>query len=320
MWCAILESSVNTEGDTAAYWASAMDKIHALPDGGVMITDENGSEWVSQGHFDGSYKYGALDTDMAEPYTFASALPAGSWYIPGINPGFDRTHVAGAKDSTFSPRRNGEAYAERWQAMFDLGIEPQMVAITTFNEWHEGTQIEPAASSVVSKTGYVYKDYESLPPDGYLTLTRQWVDVFLAHDWPVGHKVTFRVVTTSDWTFLRLVKGGTMTQPNVVFSSPEVNFAGGQGDRFELSQPLERAEMGKKVEMVVEANINPAGGDEPLIFEIGRGGLGYTMVEVIGSAGVDSEPVATWWWDGFTSNDGNTRTFELSASSSLFPF
>ena len=47
-----------------------------------------------------------------------------------------------------------------------LATDPTIVSVTSFNEWHEGTQIE----SAVKKQGY--EDYGN-DPDFYLKLTRK---------------------------------------------------------------------------------------------------------------------------------------------------
>jgi Glycosyl hydrolase family 99 len=48
--------------------------------------------------------------------------------------------------------------------------------IFQFNEWHEGTQIEPA----VPKTSgsFVYTSYEPENPDFYLRKTKEWTEKF----------------------------------------------------------------------------------------------------------------------------------------------
>ncbi len=164
------------------YWREALDTLHGEDPGSIVITDEYNSNYRAESHFDGSYNYGVLDSDQIG-YTYANDLPPGAWYVPGINPGFSAKRLWYPSDVD-TPRRDGQTYNDRWESMFAVGIEPQMVVITTFNEWHEGTQIEPAQSGVTTPSGYAYLDYQDLGSDGYLKMTREWVDRFLAYKWP----------------------------------------------------------------------------------------------------------------------------------------
>ena len=54
-----------------------------------------------------------------------------------------------------------------WSAALDGS--PQLVGITSFNEWHEGTNIEPVAN---------HNDYPNFDggPFEFLDRTRHWVD------------------------------------------------------------------------------------------------------------------------------------------------
>ncbi len=163
------------------YWRGTMDTLHSQNPGAIVLTDQNDPAWIIKSHFDGSYNYGVLDSDKVG-YKWALNLPTGAWYVPGISPGFSARRIGG-QAQTYTPRRDGSNYDNRWQSMFAVGIKPNMVAITTFNEWHEGTQIEPAASNMKTSNGSAYQDYGKLLPDGYLQMTRKWVDQFLAHEW-----------------------------------------------------------------------------------------------------------------------------------------
>ena len=58
------------------------------------------------------------------------------------------------------PRRDGAMYEEGWRGA--MASNPEWITITSFNEWYEGTQIEPAAS------------YGSR----YLDITRQYADLW----------------------------------------------------------------------------------------------------------------------------------------------
>jgi hypothetical protein len=309
---------LETPAVEASYWREAMDTSHALPDGGLVLADETVGEWVDDGHFDGLYSYAALQLDEGDAYSWARALPPDAWYVPGVNPGFSAVRI-GYEASTYVPRRGGAAYDERWQAALDVGVEPALMAITTFNEWHEGTQIEPAAVGATNGRGYTYEDYGPQPPEGYLTLTRQWVDRFLATTWPESHRVRFRLVTTSDWTTFGLVDGATWLRPSAVSASEEADYAGPEGARFLLAQPLVRAEAGGTVEMIVDILLTDTEGGEALVFEIERGHLGSTQVELSSYLGPEPVVIQTFAWDGIAPGDRNVRTFQIPLSSLLNP-
>jgi glycoprotein endo-alpha-1,2-mannosidase len=53
-----------------------------------------------------------------------------------------------------------------------------LVSITSFNEWGEGTQIEPAKPYTVGT--FSYKDYTPENTSFYLHATRSYVDLFNA--------------------------------------------------------------------------------------------------------------------------------------------
>jgi len=164
------------------YWQDTMDKVHNDETGAIVLTDEYYSSYRKESHFDGSYNYGVLDIDPIG-YTYALNMPLDAWYVPGINPGFSAWRI-GYDPVLDTPRRDGQTFIDRWKRMFAVGVEPEMIVITTFNEWHEGTQIEPAQPIALTSDGEAYLDYGDLGPEGYLKLTREWVDHFLTYDWP----------------------------------------------------------------------------------------------------------------------------------------
>jgi glycoprotein endo-alpha-1,2-mannosidase len=60
--------------------------------------------------------------------------------LPGYND-FAVCDPDGNRNSWFDvPRRNGDLYKECWEMVID--IDPDWVLICTFNEWHEGSEIE----------------------------------------------------------------------------------------------------------------------------------------------------------------------------------
>jgi glycoprotein endo-alpha-1,2-mannosidase len=292
------------------YWREALDAIHALPDGGLVLSDVNVAEWVDGGHFDGLYNYGVLDKDVKQGYLWAQSIPPGAWYVPGINPGFSAQRIRYPADLD-TPRRDGETYHDRWSSALGVGVEPEIVTITTFNEWHEGTQIEPAAPDMTDASGHAYQDYDPMPPDGYLILTSQWVNSFQGMSWPENDLLSIRLSTTSDWTEFRLISGGRWIQPDILSFSEEAVSARIVDDHFSLTQPITRAEAGGVVEMNVDLvfiRTNPGG---ELVFEIERGNLGSTRVEFFRYEAGAQVPVESVVWSGITNDGRNAYRFPI---------
>jgi hypothetical protein len=97
---------------------------------------------------------------------------------PSVGPGFDARRSTGA--TTLEPRRRGQTYDRMWRAA--LNAAPDMVTVTSYNEWHEGTQVEPAA---VEPRWAGYASYEGAwgrhgraAENAYLWRTAMWSSIF----------------------------------------------------------------------------------------------------------------------------------------------
>jgi hypothetical protein len=282
IWASVVPDFDST-GVSPEYWQETLDNLHNENPGAIVLTDQNGPDWVLDGHFDGSYKYGVLDTDETG-YQFGLDLPPGAWFVPGINPGFSARRI-GYEPWVDTPRRNGVTYDDRWGRMFATGVEPAMVVITTFNEWHEGTQIEPAEAGVTSLKGYNYLDYEDLSPEGYLEMTREWANIFLMYEWPETSIIRLRMMTTSDWTDLYLTSGASWQSPEVISTVGEETWTSIIEGHLALNQPIGDAESGIQVEATFDLQFREVEDEGKVIFEIERGGLGATWVELYRQSG-----------------------------------
>ncbi len=300
----------------ASYWQSAMDAIHSLPDGGLIIANTTQGGWVDAGHFDGLYNYATLDLERSRGFSWAQSLPPEAWYVPSVLPGFSARRIGYAAD-TYVPRNDGVTYDAQWEAALGLAVEPAMVTITSFNEWHEGTQIEPAAVGAENGRGYTYEDYDPLSEEGYLRQTQRWVQRFLALTWPATYRARIRVSTTSDWTTFGLVSGGTWLRPVLVSASEEAIEARLEGDRIELIQPLARAEAGGSVQVVLDVLLSDLDLDGTIVFAIERGHLGSTQVELSNFLGAEPLLVDTFIWAGIASDERNTSVVEAPAEQFL---
>jgi hypothetical protein len=99
---------------------------------------------------------------------------------PSVGPGYDARRGSG--DVAVKRRRHGATYDAMWRAA--INARSDRVTITSYNEWHEGTQIEPA-SSATWHGRYRYFSYDgawglqgAAAETAYLARTRYWSDVF----------------------------------------------------------------------------------------------------------------------------------------------
>jgi hypothetical protein len=64
--------------------------------------------------------------------------------IPNVMPGYDDTHLRGSGRPTLE-RRAGEFYRDYWNLSSEfLCTQQPFLFITSFNEWHEGSEVEPS--------------------------------------------------------------------------------------------------------------------------------------------------------------------------------
>ncbi|CAC5380828.1 MANEA [Mytilus coruscus] len=148
---------------------------------GLFVERQHKSDLLKAG-FDGFYTYFATDR-------FSYGSTWGHWreimkyakernkiFIPSIGPGYIDTRIRPWNAKNIRNRDNGSYYMS--SAKFACDLYPEFLSITSFNEWHEGTQIEPAVKKKVEEDLY-YLDYGSQGPSYYLDLTRKIVDTFL---------------------------------------------------------------------------------------------------------------------------------------------
>jgi hypothetical protein len=122
----------------AEEWAALNDRL-AAP---IRVFAQTGRVGLATaGHFDGVYTYDIVGLGGA---TFrricAKAHEAGLLCGPSVGPGYDARRAS--SDLRVKARRFGATYDAMWQAALAAGAD--LVTITSYNEWHEGTQIEPA--------------------------------------------------------------------------------------------------------------------------------------------------------------------------------
>lgn len=145
-----------------------------------LFVEENHFDFFKNSGFDDFYTYFA-----SEGFVYGStvshwkslsdfAKSQGLFFIPCVGPGYSDTRIRPWNEENFKSRQNGLYYEKMFEAATE--IKPEIIAVTSFNEWHEGTQKEPA---IPKKTkNFVYEDYGT-KPDFYLKLTKKLVKKFL---------------------------------------------------------------------------------------------------------------------------------------------
>ena len=123
-----------------AEWAELNGRL-----GGVRtFANTNLAGRAAAGRFDGIYTYDVL---LFEGTLFtrlcAQARRLGLLCAPSVGPGYDARRAT--PDRRVKPRRNGATYDAMWRGAVRAGAD--LVTITSYNEWHEGTQIEPARAA-----------------------------------------------------------------------------------------------------------------------------------------------------------------------------
>lgn len=162
-----------------AQWAAAMPVLHA---GGTLLFAQTGLVGeAAAGGFDGVYTYDIVTFggNVFRRYC-AQAHKVHLLCAPSVGPGYDARRGDG--DPRVKPRQDGRTYDAMWRAAIAAGAD--RVTITSFNEWHEGTQIEPAAPpSRHGRYRYVSYDgawglYGRAAESAYLVRTAYWSSVF----------------------------------------------------------------------------------------------------------------------------------------------
>jgi Glycosyl hydrolase family 99 len=133
--------------------------------------------YAKAGGFQGIYTY---DIVTYRGRTFARMCTAahkqGLLCAPSVGPGYSAERATG--DTRIVDRANGRTYDSMWNAAIRAGAD--MTTITSYNEWNEGTQIEPACVHA----GYANYDRAwglvgAVADRAYLNRTHYWISRFV---------------------------------------------------------------------------------------------------------------------------------------------
>jgi hypothetical protein len=165
-------------------WPQAFDGLHGTTNDAILLVRTDDTQLLSDGgvtgqinafHADGLFNFGYY----AFPYQ-STALPASPNYllVYAVQPGFDNTASGG---STLLARSGGATYDQVW---LPLALQkPEAIAIDSWNEWAETSQIEPALPN--GNGLYSHLDYDGAygltglsAAAAYILRTNQWTTFY----------------------------------------------------------------------------------------------------------------------------------------------
>jgi hypothetical protein len=159
-------------GDFAAedWWP-----VTRQPNGMRLFAQTGRVGFAARAGFAGFYTYDILVYDGAKFGRMCEqARAAGILCAPSVGPGYEA--VAATGDTRVKLRLAGGTYDSMWRAANDAGAD--IVTITSYNEWSEGTQIEPAGH------GGRYESYDGAyglhgraAERAYITRTKYWTQL-----------------------------------------------------------------------------------------------------------------------------------------------
>jgi glycoprotein endo-alpha-1,2-mannosidase len=160
----------DADRDPAAEWAAA---LAPLDDVRVFGHTPFVGRAKASG-FDGLYTYDVVTWSGALFRRLCTqAHAAGLLCAPSVGPGYD-ARLATSMDAV-RPRNDGMTYDRMWKTA--LKANPDLVTVTSYNEWQEGTQIEPARVAT-GKPSYegAWGMHGVTAQRSYLAATARWAE------------------------------------------------------------------------------------------------------------------------------------------------
>jgi len=167
--------------DEDLQWLS--DTVHQSAYDSILLLQSTDASLIERAHVDGIFAYEAVLNIMHFYKGIEkTAESMGGLFVPCVAPGFNINRLKGETSPLQRKRKKGSNYDQWWQNA--IAADPEFVAVLSFNEWHEGTQIEPAIP--IQKIRPRYLSYENTYAKtgiaaqfSYLRRTARWVRLFL---------------------------------------------------------------------------------------------------------------------------------------------
>ncbi len=150
----------------AAVWDNVMANVSASGAGFFMVADRPGGSVDYNKHFQATHQYDVYYPSYHGEYfeTFfglkLNAQKFGQVFIAGVSPGYDDHMVRPGNPAL--PRNGNATYQQSWSNA--VSLHPDWISITSWNEWHEGTEIEPSVengNSALAQTKAFIAEFKS---------------------------------------------------------------------------------------------------------------------------------------------------------------
>jgi glycoprotein endo-alpha-1,2-mannosidase len=163
---------------------SLSETIHHSPYDSILLLQSTDASLMKRTEVDGIFSYEAFIEVMHFYTEIEKAVEReGGMFVPCVSPGFNINRFKGKISPIERKRKHGQTYDQWWEET--IAADPEFVAVLSFNEWHEGTQIEPAIP--IRKTKPPYLSYEfaysktgTAAQLSYLRRTARWIRLFLS--------------------------------------------------------------------------------------------------------------------------------------------
>jgi glycoprotein endo-alpha-1,2-mannosidase len=159
----------DADRDQAADWAEALEPL----DGVRIFGHTTFVGRAKASGFDGLYTYDVVTwTGALFRRLCTQAHAVGLLCAPSVGPGYDARLAT--RHEVVRLRSNGLTYDRMWKTAIRAGAD--LITITSYNEWQEGTQIEPARVAF-GKPSYdgAWGKNGVAAQRAYLAATAQWV-------------------------------------------------------------------------------------------------------------------------------------------------
>jgi hypothetical protein len=153
----------------------------------ILLIQTTDTAFAERTGMDGMFAYEAYQ-NLQHFYAglVASAKRSDLIFIPCVSPGFNINRTFHVKSEFHRSRRLGRTYDDWWEKV--VAADANYVAIISFNEWHEGTEIEPAVPMEIPPRGYLsfegaYLKNGDAAEESYLRRTARWIQLFQTGSW-----------------------------------------------------------------------------------------------------------------------------------------